>query len=300
MSFQEAEVTRSLSNFYRNNYVIRGEQVRRVINTNDMIAEKMQAIVAQQKQAQREELLRKRQEAIEAGEAEGEIPFTEGLFAEALELEPEPEPQIDYVAQAKEQAEQIISEANAEAGMIHDKAMKDADTLREMARQEGYESGYSSAGQQAEQELMEGRAELDHREQELQMQYEQAMAKLEPALLDTILSVFDEVFRIQFSGKREMLLALVQNAMRGIRETRQYKIRVSEAEVAFLREHKEELQEKVGEDVQIEIVMDPALSESQCIIDADSGVYDCSLDVELDNLTRDLRSLCSGPAGDRI
>ena len=56
---------------------------------------------------------------------------------------------------------------------------------------------------------------------------------------------------------------------------------------------------KVGEDVQIEIVMDPTLTESQCIIDADSGVYDCSLDVELDNLTRDLRSICAGLAGDR-
>ena len=57
----------------------------------------------------------------------------------------------------------------------------------------------------------------------------------------------------------------------------------------------EELREKVGTDVQIEIVMDPLLSESQCIIDADSGVYDCSLDVELDNLTRDLQSLCVRP-----
>ena len=119
------------------------------------------------------------------------------------------------------------------------------------------------------------------------------MAELEPKLLDTILTVFDEVFQMQFAGKREMLLNLVKNAIRGIRETRQYKIRVCESEVAFLREHKEELQEKVGEDVQIEIVMDPDLSASQCVIDADSGVYDCSLDVELDNLTRDLKSLCS-------
>lgn len=276
-----------MSNFYRNNYVIRGEQVRRVINTNDIIAEKMQAIVEEQKQAQREELMRKRQEAIDAGETE----FTEGLFAKELELEPEPEPQIDYVAQAKEQAEQIISEANAEAMMIHDKALKDADTLREMARQEGYQNGYESAKQQADEELQAGREELARREQELQAQYEDAMAELEPKLLDTILTVFDEVFRMQFSGKREMLLHLVKNAMRGIRETRQYKVRVSEAEVSFLREHREELQEKVGEDVQIEIVMDPDLSESQCIIDADSGVYDCSLDVELDNLIRDLRSL---------
>ncbi|MGN0338131.1 MAG: FliH/SctL family protein [Lachnospiraceae bacterium] len=276
-----------MSNFYRNNYVIRGEQVRRVINTNDIIAEKMQAIVEEQKQAQREELMRKRQEAIDAGETE----FTEGLFAKELELEPEPEPQIDYVAQAKEQAEQIISEANAEAVMIHDKASKDADTLREMARQEGYQNGYESAKQQADEELRAGREELARREQELQAKYEDAMAELEPKLLDTILTVFDEVFRMQFSGKREILLHLVKNAMRGIRETRQYKVRVSEAEVSFLREHKEELQEKVGEDVQIEIVMDPDLSESQCIIDADSGVYDCSLDVELDNLIRDLRSL---------
>lgn len=283
-----------MSNFYRNNYVIHGEQVKRVINTNDIIAEKMQAIVEEQKQARREELMRKRREAMEAGESDGEPEFTEGLFAEELELEQEPEPQIDYEAQAREQAEQIISEANAQAVMIHDKAVKDADTLREMARQEGYDTGYSDAHRQAQQELQEGREALDRREQELQANYEQAMEELEPKLLDTILTVFDEVFRMQFAGKREMLLHLVSNAMRGIRETRQYKIRVSEAEVSFLREHREELQEKVGEDVQIEIVMDPMLSESQCMIDADSGVYDCSLDVELDNLTRDLRSLCGG------
>lgn len=286
-----------MSNFYRNNYVIRGEQVKRVINTNDMIAEKMQAIVEAQKQARREELMRKRQEAIESGELDGDAAFTEGLFAQELELEPEPEPQIDYVAQAKEQAEQILSDANAKAVMIHDKAMKDAETMREMARQEGYENGYTSARQQADEQLRAEQQELDRRRQELESQYETAMAELEPRLLDTTLTVFDEVFRMQFCGKREMLLHLVQNAMRGIRETRQYKIRVSEAEVSFLRERKEELQEKVGEDVQIEIVMDPQLSESQCMIDADSGVYDCSLDVELDNLTRDLRSLCSGLNG---
>ena len=126
-----------MSNFYRGNYVVRGEQVKRVINTNDMIAAKMQAIIEEQKQAQREEMIKKRQEALASGELDGEPEFTEGLFAQELELETEPEPQIDYVAQAKEQAEQIISEANAEAVMIHDKASKDADMLREMGRQEG-------------------------------------------------------------------------------------------------------------------------------------------------------------------
>ena len=272
--------------------MIRGEQVTRVINTNDMIAERMQAIVNEQKQAQRAELLRRREEAIASGEADGEPEFTEGLFAQELELEAEPEPQIDYVEQAKEQAQQILEEANAKAVMIHNKAMKEADTLREMGRQEGYQKGFESAVREADEKLQAGEEALAFREQELKEQYDRAMAELEPQLLDTILTVFEEVFRVQFSGKREMLLSLVKHGMRGIRETKQYKIRVSEAEVSFLRAHKEELQEKVGGDVQIDIVMDPDLSESQCVIDADSGVYDCSLDVALENLTRDLRSLC--------
>ena len=205
-----------------------------------MIAAKMQAIIEEQKQAEREEMIKKRQEALASGELDGEPEFTEGLFAQELELETEPEPQIDYVAQAKEQAEQIISEANAEAVMIHDKALKDADMLREMGRQEGYQKGYESAVQQAEEKLCAGEEALARREQELQDQYDRAMAELEPKLLDTILTVFDEVFQMQFAGKREMLLNLVKNAIRGIRETRQYKIRVCESEVAFLREHKEE------------------------------------------------------------
>lgn len=284
-----------MSDIYRNNYVIHGEQVRRVIDANAIIAAKMQALADEQRQAEREELMRKRQEAIDAGDKEAEAEFTEGLFAKELELEPEPEPQIDYEAQAREQAQQILAEAREQASQLHEQAVSDAESLRKTAQQEGYDAGYAEAVQEADEKLKSGQEALDRREQELQKQYEETMADLEPRLLDTILTVFDEVFQMQFCGKREMLLHLVKNAMRGIRETKHYKIRVSEQEVSFLREHKAKLQEKIGEDVQIEIVMDTELGESQCIIDADSGVYDCSLDTELDNLIRDLRSLCVVP-----
>lgn len=287
-----------MSNFYRNNYVVNGDRVKRVIDSNEIIASKMQAIEQEQRQARREELLRQRKEAMEAAGEDGDVEFTEGLFAENLDLEPEEpdEPEVDYVAQAKEEAEQILTDATAKATVMHDEAFKEAELLREMARQEGYAKGYEEAGARAQTELDAERARLAALEADLHAQHDAAMAKLEPRLLDTVLTVFDEVFRIQFSGKREMLLQLVMNAMRGIRETKQYKIRVCEDEVAFLRQSKSVLQEKVGEDVSIEIVMDPDLKESQCVIDADSGVYDCSLDVELDNLIRDLRSLCVRPS----
>ncbi len=287
-------MTRSLSNFYHGNYVVRGEQVRRVINANDRIAQKMQEIEREQKQARREELKRLRQEAIDNGTIDEHPEFKEGLFAEELEPEMPEEPQIDYVAQAKEEAAQIIETAQAQAAQIHEQAMAEAQQLREQARQEGYQTGQETAVQEAAaREQMQNDA-YAAKKQELQGRYDEALSGLEPQLLDTILTVFDEVFDMQFRGKREMLLQLVRHAMRGIRETKYYKIHVCESELDFMRERKNELQEKVGDDVTIEIVMDPSLTESQCIIDADSGVYDCSLDVELDNLTRDLKSLSLG------
>ena len=71
-------MTRSLSNFYYGNYVVRGEQVRRVINANDRIAQKMQEIEREQKQARREELLQLRQEAIDNGTIDEQPEFKEG------------------------------------------------------------------------------------------------------------------------------------------------------------------------------------------------------------------------------
>jgi flagellar assembly protein FliH len=209
----------------------------------------------------------------------------------AHEVELEPLEDIDYGAQAREEASQIIDEANAQAVRIRDHAAKEAETMKELAKQDGYDQGYEEGRTKAAEEAEAKSQELAALENDLQNRYAQAMEELEPKLVDTILTVFDEVFRMQFSGKKELLLALVQNALRGVRETKQYKIRVCEEEVSFLRAHKDELQEQVGDEMTIEIVMDPELAKSQCIIEADSGVYDCSLDAELDNLTRDLKSL---------
>ena len=56
-------------------------------------------------------------------------------------------------------------------------------------------------------------------------------------------------------------------------------------------DHKDELQEQVGQYVTIEIISDNELTDNMCVIHTDSGVFDCSLDIQLDNLTRDLKSL---------
>lgn len=283
-----------MSNFYKHTYVVAGSQVRRVINTNDIIRERMREISEQQERHRQENFHLENEEA--GGEdwgVENASEFREGLFAEQIELEEEvvqPSPE-ELITQANEEAEQILEQARQEAENILSNARQEAQSLQLQARQEGVQQGYTEGQTKARQELEAERDRISQEAMRQQEEYNRSLESMEPELLDTMLSIFDQVFRVQFSDKRELLLSLVTNAMRGIKETRQYKIRVNEAQVGFLREQKQILQEKIGEDMAIEIVMDPDLGKNQCMIDADSGVYDCSLDAQLDHLIRDLKSL---------
>ena len=46
-----------------------------------------------------------------------------------------------------------------------------------------------------------------------------------------------------------------------------------------------------SDQITIEYVADPALNDEQCMIETSSGVFDCSVDTEFQNLINDLRSL---------
>lgn len=39
------------------------------------------------------------------------------------------------------------------------------------------------------------------------------------------------------------------------------------------------------------MIADPMLEENQCMIETDSGIFNCSLGVQLENLIKDLKSL---------
>ncbi len=111
--------------------------------------------------------------------------------------------------------------------------------------------------------------------------------------MDVILEVFNKVFHIQFNNKKHILMYLIDNAILGIEGEKSFRIKVAAGNVAFLEEHKEEILDRVGHDVELEILSDATMDGNDCMIETDSGVFDCSLGVQLENLIKDIRSLCS-------
>ena len=77
----------------------------------------------------------------------------------------------------------------------------------------------------------------------------------------------------------------------GTEASNNYIIKTSSEDAEFLRENKENIIKNVDRDINIEIVEDVSMKKNECLIDTDFGIYDCGLDIQLENLMRAIRIL---------
>lgn len=271
-------------NLYKQWNVVPEQEGTRVIDSDAI----MEAVL--RKNAERE-AQRAREKAGEA-DADG---FRAGIFADAEVIEPEaePEPEVDYVALAKEEAERILEEAREKAADEVSRAQAEAGDIREDARQKGYRDGKDEADREflALKEDYEG--QYRERENALEADYVAKRDSMEEDLVDVILNVFNKVFHIQFDNKKHILMYLIDHAIENIEGEKKFKVRVATGNVTFLENHRDEIIERVGHDIEIEFLGDATMDGNACTIETDSGVFDCSLGTQLENLIKDIRSLCS-------
>ena len=135
--------------------------------------------------------------------------------------------------------------------------------------------------------------ELSEMKQKLESEYETKMTNMESEIVDAVIAVFHRVFDIQFEDKKDILLHLVNNTLMNVEVGKEFHIRVSSANYKFIESHIGDIKEKIGNDVNIEVINDMSLGAEDCIIETDSGVFNCGIDMELANLEKDIRALCS-------
>lgn len=265
-----------MANLVKCHYVRRDED-KRVIDSDELIADKLIQ-------------LSNVSSYVEGQDYDDE--FAENISKDKVErlLEDREEAVLNH---AKEQAQAIIDKANAEAGYIVEKARKEGESMKIQSyakgEKEGYENGYDKAMKQVEgmkQELKDSR-------QELESQYQKQLEEMEPALVDTFIGILEHTFSIQFAEKRDFILHLLQSAFSKIENSKDYLVRVSREDYPMVQEQKDSIRDELPRSATVEFVEDLTLAKNQCLIETDGGVFDCSLDTQMDNLLRDLRMLSS-------
>ena len=230
-------------------------------------------------------------ESIASDAQEGD--FNEGINAAVVS-------EIDVSAEkerllegAKLEADSIVKEARAEASRLLDEAKQRAQILYADNKSKGYEDGLAECQRDFDEKEISLRQELSDKESSLRSKYDAYSKELESDLIDAIIQVFNKVFKIQFDDKKDILFHLVENTMSNIEVGKEFRIHVAHSNYKFMMSHLAEIQERIGNDIDIEVVNDANLDTSGCFIETSFGVFDCGIDMELNNLVKDIRSLCS-------
>lgn len=272
----------SLSNLLKNCFVVNQESQARVINADDRYVPK---------NASAQNVFSNFQDNY-SEEDDASDGFLAGLNAEEVYVEPEVLPE-ELLAQARAEAEMIVASAQAEAIRISDNARLEAEKIFERSKLEGYNEGSAKLRSEVADEKARMQEELVELKHQLKDEYQKRMEVMESDIIDAVILVFRHVFNIQFENKKQILLYLVHNTLMNVEVGKEFHIRVSSANYKFFESHIGDIKEKIGNDVDIEVVNDMTLGAEDCIIETESGVFNCGIDMELSNLEKDIRSLCS-------
>ena len=197
----------------------------------------------------------------------------------------------ERIEEAKNEAEEIINDARGKAESIIDEAIEkagsEAENIREEARQQGLSQGLDEAREQVEAV----KAEAEETKERYRQEYLKQVDEIEPAFVELVAKYVEKLTGIYNEDKSEIILHLIDDAFKGIKGTQNFIIRVSEADYPLVSQAKESLRELIGEDSTLEVVMDKLLEKSQCMIETESRIFDCSLDGQLHSLIEDIRLL---------
>ncbi len=285
---------RSLSNLVKSAFVTEKDDESRVIDSNEMVAERLRVLTEQmeaQLQADGEDYSDEFIEGLDPEQVEELLADREKGSQESADAQARIEEAQAELERLSQQADEVIADAKSQADSIIAQANEEAKQIEETARSQGHDEGYQAGYDEGMRKVREAEESLEARKAELESEYEKKFAEMEPQLMDALCSVYREVFGVDMTGRSDTVVFLLRKAMQFIEGGTNFLVHVSSDDYAYASEHKEELRSLVGPAGTLELIEDHTLSQGQSYIETESGIFDCSFGVEMELLSKELKLL---------
>lgn len=280
------------NNLLKSGNVIKTEETR-VIDSNTKVAERLQylaEVLQVVDEGEEEEFVEGFSAGLDAVQVE--MLLSEPGSAETQQMPPVPAPDLEEMqAAAQAEIDSMLEAARAEAESIVAAAQAEAEGIRQQASKAGHDEGYQAGYDEGMQIAKDAQEECAQRERELEEYYSRKIDELEPEFVDKITSIYEQIFAVSLEDKKAVVHYLIADAMRNIEGGRNFFIHVSKDDYEYVTSRKDELSQGLPGTSTIEVIEDYTLSESQCFIEAESGIFDCGLGTELDLLKKELTLL---------
>lgn len=208
--------------------------------------------------------------------------FVEGLQALIVDELPSSE-------EANEKTSGIIEEAKKEAKDILDQAKQEAEQIKKEYLAQAQKKGYEEGMLKVKQEAQRLKAELDEKSRLLEEEYEKALIDLEPKMAEIIAELVEKITGVVVEDKEDIILYLIHKAMKNMDKAKEFSIRVSKEDYEYVASKKDYIMDAIGSEAKIFVTEDVSLKKNQCLIETELQAINCSLDIQLKNLIRDLK-----------
>ncbi len=276
------------SNVLKVQYTYVKQDEKRVIDTNELLAKRVEEYLLQEKAA------------AEAQEEVAEEGFVGGLNVAHLGVLSEEEIEADeYNENIVEEEtpviptpEELMQKAMDDIAIIKREASQQLDEERRRVLEEAREKGYAEGKLRAEQEYLEKEKIMRQQMLEMEHEYQSLIDSLEPRFIDTLTGIYEQIFHVELSKYRDVLIHLISSTIRKIEGCKEFTVHVSAEDYPYVSMQKKQLQESVGvPGCSIEIVEDLNLERNECQIETSTGIFDCGLGTELEELSGKLKLL---------
>lgn len=224
---------------------------------------------------------------MEREEFDAEFPeemFEQEQIEEEQELSPD-----ELLAVAHRQAEEILQQAKSEAEEIVEQGKVAGEFEKNRMIEEGRKRGYKEGLIKANEELAGQKKDLENREEELETQYQQMIAELEPGFTELVIELVKKLTGV--FAERDIVVYLMEQALGKIGRCNSIKVRVSQQDIDSVNDSIDTFLGIVGNQCQFDVMADAGLQKNQCVIETENQIVDCGLEVQLDSLIEDLRLL---------
>ncbi len=189
---------------------------------------------------------------------------------------------------AQQEAQNIINDAYSQADDIINQAVADADNeiqrLKNDAQQNGYDTGYSKAISEVEVLKDKVKQEL----QSAQIEKQQTLEAIEPQVIRLVLQISRSIFGKMIEINPQTIILLIKKGLSESDTTGKISIHVSKLDYDNALAGKNELDEMVGGNAELEIVKDLSLAQGDCIIETPFGNVDSSFDQQFESIKSEI------------
>lgn len=279
-----------MSNLLKSGFVNFREGEARIINSNEIVARRLsEAGIANTEGQESGEGFRVTEFGEVDRDAAGMIAGESGNIYREEPVYEGPSP------------EELLAEARQEIEEMKAAAMQEIEFLRRQASEEGRKAGYNDGFAQghgeallevegAERKVKEAIQETERVRGTLRREYEEKLQEMEPMVIDELTKIYDHVFEAGLKEHSEIIFHLLDTTLHRIDSGKEFIVRVSQADYEYVSARKEEL--LVGmPGVRMDLVADVTMKRGEGMIETGGGLFDCSIDVELQELRHRIHML---------